>query len=109
VLLWEILAGGLGLSLLYLVISPKGSKVTTGVLGGVTGALDRLASPEGLWSKAPSPVAGVSGTATAAGKPAGGVSGSTGTTTKVPARTLQTVLGPKLPSFATVTPTIPGG
>lgn len=49
-LFWEVLSASIGIAMLYLVISPHGSKVTTGVLGGLTQALSRLASADGLWA-----------------------------------------------------------
>lgn len=44
-LFWEMFAGGIVLSLLLLVLSSKGTKVTSGILGGITGAFARLADP----------------------------------------------------------------
>ena len=99
----ELLVAGLALSLLYLVLrseSGEGLPVIGPALKGLTGALSRLASPASdLFTAAPAKKAAAKATITS--RAVVGVSS--------PAKLAQAspfMLGP-LPSYATVTPTIP--
>lgn len=102
-LFWEVFAGGIVISLLYLVLSSKGTQVTGGILGGITGAFNRLADPtNNLFgpSKRPATKRAAAPTGTGGGAPlAGGLAPKTPTGKQI-------IAGP-LPSFATLTPTIP--
>jgi hypothetical protein len=96
-LFWELITAGVALSILFLLLSKTGSTAYSSVLNGLTGALGRLADPHNdLFTpsapqKAPSAPQKAPSVKRANARPPASAG----------------VFGPALPSYATLTPTIP--